>query len=147
MNGIRPKQHARIGEFHLEEAVLDVLLDARHEGSCIGAAEISKRAGIYRDRGTMNTMNDAIVTGLLVKLHEQGRVQKCAQNPGQTRQAERLGIERERVCLETRRRELRQSCQFCSLSLQKPLIKSDHSGFFFFQTAAGQPDSSPHVNY
>lgn len=81
MNGIRPKQHARIGEFHLEEAVLDVLLDARHEGSCIGAAEISKRAGIYRDRGTINTMNDAIVTGLLVKLHEQRRVQKCAQDP------------------------------------------------------------------
>ena len=26
-------------------------------------------------------MNDAIVTGLLVKLHEQERVQKCAKDP------------------------------------------------------------------
>ena len=35
-----------MGEFQLEEAVLDVLLDALHENECIGAAEISKRAGI-----------------------------------------------------------------------------------------------------
>ena len=82
MTGVRPKQHARIGEFHLEEAVMDVLLEARHENLCIGAAEISRRAGIYRDRGTENIMNDAIATGLLVKLSEQGRVRRCEQESG-----------------------------------------------------------------
>ena len=80
MAGIRPKQHARIGQFHLEEAVLDVLLEAKHEGDCIGAAEISRRAGIFRDRGDVNIMNDAIATGVLVKLADEGRVQRCQQN-------------------------------------------------------------------
>lgn len=46
MNVIRPKQLARMGEFYLEEAVLDVLLEAKHEGQCLGAAEISRRASI-----------------------------------------------------------------------------------------------------
>ena len=46
MTGIRPKQHARMGEFHLEEAVLDVLLESRYENECLGAAEVGKRAGI-----------------------------------------------------------------------------------------------------
>ncbi len=48
---IRPKQLARMGEFHLEEAILDVLLKAKHEEECIGPKEISVRAGIFRDRG------------------------------------------------------------------------------------------------
>ena len=66
--------------FHLEEAVLDVLLEAKHEDQCIGAAEISKRGGIYRDRGVVNIVNDAIVTGILVKLHEEKRVERCTQH-------------------------------------------------------------------
>lgn len=76
---IRPKQFARLGEFHLEEAILDVLLEARHEEQCIGAAEISKRAGIFRDRGVENIINDAIATGLLVKLRDANKVQRCKQ--------------------------------------------------------------------
>ena len=28
---IRPKQFARIGEFHLEEAILDVMLEGKHK--------------------------------------------------------------------------------------------------------------------
>ena len=83
MSGFRPKQFARIGEFHLEEAILDVLLEAKHENNCLGAAEIGKRTGIYRDRGSNNMMNDAIVTGLLNKLAEQKRVQRCEQESGQ----------------------------------------------------------------
>lgn len=84
MAGVRPKQHARMGTFHLEEAVLDVLLEARHEGECIGAADISRKAGIFRDRGEGivsegGIINDAIATGLLVKLHLEGRVQRCTQ--------------------------------------------------------------------
>ena len=79
MSGFRPKQHARMGMFHLEEAVLDVLLEAKHEDECLGAAEISKRAGIFRERGTENIMNDAIATGLLVKLASERRVARCKQ--------------------------------------------------------------------
>ena len=82
MAGFRPKQHARVGEFHLEEAVLDVLLEAKHEGDCLGAATISRRAGIYRERGPHDIMNDAIVQGILNKLAEQDRVERCEQSPG-----------------------------------------------------------------
>lgn len=46
---IRPRQLARIGEFHLIEAVLDVLCEAYPNGYGIGAAEISKRTGIFRE--------------------------------------------------------------------------------------------------
>ncbi len=85
MTGIRPKQHARMGEFHLQEAVLDVLLEAKHENDCIGAAEISRRSGIFReggdiDRGEPKSMNDAIATGLLIKLMKEGSVQRCPQS-------------------------------------------------------------------
>lgn len=76
---IRPKQFARIGEFHLEEAILDVLLEAKHESKCIGPAEISKRAGIYRERGSENIMNDAIVMGMLAKLVTEERVRRRTQ--------------------------------------------------------------------
>lgn len=69
-----------MGEFYLEEAVLDVLLEAKHDNKCIGPAEISKRAGIFRDRGEVNIMNDAIVCGILVKLSEQNRVTRCRQS-------------------------------------------------------------------
>lgn len=76
---IRPKQHARMGMFYLEEAVLDVLLEAAYEEECLGAAAISRRAGIFRDRGEVNIMNDAIAHGVLVKLSDEGRVERCTQ--------------------------------------------------------------------
>jgi hypothetical protein len=82
MSGIRPKQLARLGQFYLEEAVLDVLLRVAQDGGCIGAAEISARAGIFRDRGVVNIINDAIVTGVLVKLHEDKKVERCEQASG-----------------------------------------------------------------
>lgn len=82
MTGVRPKQYNRMGEFYLEEAVLDVLLDARHERECVGAADIGRRAGIFREkgdsvRGAPAAMNDAIVSGILIKLVHAGRVQRC----------------------------------------------------------------------
>ena len=80
MIGVRPRQLSRMGQFYLEEAVLDVLLEAKHEGECIGAAEVSRRAGIFRDRGVVDIMNDAITTGLLVKLHSENRVKRCTQS-------------------------------------------------------------------
>lgn len=84
MAGIRREQHAQTGMFHLEEAVLDVLLEAKREGGCIGPAEISQKAGIFRDKGKgivspRGTMNDAIVAGVLVKLCIEGRVKRCNQ--------------------------------------------------------------------
>lgn len=82
MTGFRPKQLARMGMFNLEESILDVLLEAKHENECLGPAEISKRAGIFRDRGTENIMNDAITTGLLVKLATEKRVERCKQKNG-----------------------------------------------------------------
>lgn len=76
---IRPKQLTRIGEFHLQEALLDVLCDAYPEGYGLGAAEISRRTGIYRERGPAMNMNDAIVHGLLNQAHHQGKVERRAQ--------------------------------------------------------------------
>lgn len=76
---LRPEQSDRIVEFHLEGAIWDVLLEAKHEGDCIGAAEISRRAGIFGERGKENIMNDAIAVGILVKLRDQGQVQRCKQ--------------------------------------------------------------------
>ena len=82
MTGVRPKQHARIGIFHLEESILDVLLEQKHEGICIGPAQISRLAGIYRDRGDADSMNHAITAGMMVKLHSKGRVERCQQING-----------------------------------------------------------------
>lgn len=76
---IRPKQLSRVGQFYLEEAILDILLEAKHEQECLGPAEISRRAGVFRDRGGEDIMNDAIVTGFLVKLSDQRKVKRCKQ--------------------------------------------------------------------
>ena len=80
---IRPKQFARMGEFYLEEAVLDVLLEAKYENECIGPAELSKRTGIFAEAGhSMKSGNDAIVWGVLGKLAKFKRVRKCTQSNG-----------------------------------------------------------------
>lgn len=72
---IRPKQLARMGEFHLEEAILDVLLNMYPEETSIGNAELSRRAGIFRETG-VSGMNDAIVVGMCNKLEAQGKLEK-----------------------------------------------------------------------
>lgn len=78
------KQMGRIAEFYLEEAVLAVLVQAHRARKCIGPAEISRRAGIFREPGAggeeIKSMNDAIVTGILVKLHRSGKVERCQQS-------------------------------------------------------------------
>ena len=78
---IRPKQLARIGEFYLREALLDVLCDAFPEGYGVGAAELSRRTGIYREPAIIN-MNDAIVHGLLNQAYSQGKVERAEQRNG-----------------------------------------------------------------
>jgi len=79
---IRPRQLSRMGTFYLQEAVLDILQEHYPEGYGIGAADISKRAGIYRERGPSDIMNDAIVTGILNSLHEEGKVERIEQEKG-----------------------------------------------------------------
>ena len=76
---IRPKQFGRLGTFYLQESVLDVLAEHYNEGYGIGPSEISRRAGIYRERGPDDKMNDAIVTGILNTLQEQNKVERTPQ--------------------------------------------------------------------
>lgn len=79
---IQPKQLAAVGEHLLEEAVLAVLLEARRKDTCIGAGEISKRAGIFREsRLAKKGGNDDITSGILGKLLKHGRVCRCPKKP------------------------------------------------------------------
>ena len=57
----------------LEEAVISVLIE--HKGGC-GIRQISELTGIYRGCGRAGIMNDAIVMGLLNKLHEDKQVKR-----------------------------------------------------------------------
>jgi hypothetical protein len=75
---IRPRQLARIGSFHLQEAILDVLCEHYLEGYGLGAAEISRRLGVYR----FQPMNDAIVTGFLFELELQKKTERIEQEDG-----------------------------------------------------------------
>ncbi len=73
MGGLRPRQLARIGMVYLEEAVLDVLLEAK--GKWLEPAQISERLGISsstsdRLRGTQYPL----VRGILDKLEDEERV-------------------------------------------------------------------------
>lgn len=81
---MNPQEKARLGEFHLEEAILDVLLEAFHSAQdCLGPAEISRRAGVFRERGTVKGLiHDAITAGILAKLHTHNRVERCKQANG-----------------------------------------------------------------
>ena len=97
----RMRDSVRKGVFHLEEAVLDVLLEACYENECLGPAEISRRSGIYRERGSENIMNDAIVIGILTKLASQNRVERCKQQNG------RGGWELTKKEFESRRDDIR----------------------------------------
>ena len=78
-NGIRPKQHARLGIFYLEESVLDVLLRQSTKENVSGQPRSAGALVFFRSRGTIDAMNDAIVHGILVKLADEHRVQRCTQ--------------------------------------------------------------------
>ena len=74
---IHPKQMARLGEFYLEEAVLDVLSAAgQKQEKGVKAAEIGRRAGIFGENATP-AFGNAIVSGILAKLFKQGRIVRC----------------------------------------------------------------------
>lgn len=46
--GFTPKQYARLGRFLLEEAILDVLLEAQQNNESLGPTVTSKKLGIFR---------------------------------------------------------------------------------------------------
>lgn len=80
---ISPKQLGRFGTFYLQEAVLDTLYHHKLNSKYgLGAAEISRRADIYRERGIADIINDAIVTGILNSLHELNKVERAEQSTG-----------------------------------------------------------------
>ena len=82
MTGLRPKQLVRLGMFYLEEAILDILLEARYEGECIGQAEIGRRGGGDILRGMKEeTSRDWIVPHILKKLEAEGRVEPTPPQP------------------------------------------------------------------
>lgn len=77
------KRHGHRGVAHLRVAVLEVLYAAKKQGECIGAAEIGKRAGIFRESGyAMKSGNDNIVWGVLNSLVKDRLLDKCMQPNG-----------------------------------------------------------------
>ncbi|KAA6406226.1 hypothetical protein [Candidatus Tokpelaia sp.] len=67
-----PKLLAKQAEDLLKEAVLAVL---PADKSMLGAAAISRRAGIYREHG-QGGINDGIAQGILNLLYDEGKVDK-----------------------------------------------------------------------
>jgi hypothetical protein len=75
---MNPKQQARLGLFHLEEAILDVLSVEEP----LEPSPISTRIGIRSLTDASSTLAYAIVHGVLVKLKEEGRVDRVGNNQG-----------------------------------------------------------------
>ena len=67
------RQQTALGLFHLEESILDVLsLEGQLE-----PGQISDRIGIRRLIDERHNTHYGIVQGVLVKLKEEGRVERC----------------------------------------------------------------------
>ena len=71
---VRARHLARLGQAHLEEAILDVLYGAHNPGPGLYPSEISEKAGISPSSITNRGSND-IVKGFLGKLEDEGKVQ------------------------------------------------------------------------
>lgn len=67
-----PKELSAQGQELLKTAVLAVM---PKDGTMMGAAEISRRAGVYREHG-QGGINDGIVQGILNSLYEEGKVDR-----------------------------------------------------------------------
>lgn len=78
---MRPKQMAMLGTFYMHEAILDFLYQHYTDEYGVGAAETGESLGIYRLAGRVG-MNDAIVTGFLNQLFDQGKVAQKEQPGG-----------------------------------------------------------------
>ena len=73
----------------LEEAVLDVLVEAERNGECLSVPEISRRAGIYSGKGDTSkgepgSMTHSIAWGIVLKLFRAGLIRKCPKSPGRS---------------------------------------------------------------
>lgn len=74
------KRHGHRGVAHLRVAVMEVLYSAKKNRECIGGAEISRRAGIFREPGYATKQgNDQIVWGILNSLAKDNLITKCTQ--------------------------------------------------------------------
>ena len=76
-----PQEVAQQGMSFLEEAILQVLYVAWRKHDRIGASEISRRTEIFSDAGDSaegepGAFGNAIVSGMLVKLHRCRKIQK-----------------------------------------------------------------------
>ena len=81
------KRKACLGMRQLEEAVLDVLFEAKRNGECPSVAEISRRAGIWSGKGDTSkggpgSMTHSIAWGIVPKLFRAGLIPRCAESPG-----------------------------------------------------------------
>lgn len=76
-------RHGFRGVAHLRVAVMEVLYAAKKNGECLGAADIGRRAGIFREAGyAVKQGNDYIVTGVLSSLVKDNLLTKCLQANG-----------------------------------------------------------------
>ncbi|MDE0316903.1 MAG: hypothetical protein OXM61_18620 [Candidatus Poribacteria bacterium] len=67
-----PKQLTRIGIFYLEEAILNVLLEAKQKGNDLRLVDIEKKIGTYR---AWEREPNWLPRTVLYKLEEEKRVQ------------------------------------------------------------------------
>lgn len=80
------RRYGHRGVAHLRVAVMEVLYSAKKKGECIGAAEISRRGGIFRKPGYATKQgSDHIVWGILNSLVKDNLVTKCIQANGKNR--------------------------------------------------------------
>lgn len=85
MASLTPVQRAAQGQQLIESAIIDVLQSRKSAGYGMGAAEISRLAEIFRSSGNgdpIKGMNDAIVTGFLIKLFNDGKICRKLQKNG-----------------------------------------------------------------
>ena len=79
MSTLRARQNARLGIVYLEQAVLEVLLDAKEP---LTTREIMQGADIPR-AGYESSHQNGFVHGTLGKLLEEGLIEKCSRGKGE----------------------------------------------------------------
>ena len=83
------ERKACLGMRQLEEAVLDVLFEARRNGECLSVSEISRRAGLFigkgdTSKGEPGSMTHSIAWGVVLELFRDGHIRKCPKSPGRS---------------------------------------------------------------
>ncbi len=74
-----PQEHTTAGIYHLEMAILEILrIASQTDEICLGPAAVSQQTGIFRG----DSIHDGIAFGILTKLEEDGKVERCDQSNG-----------------------------------------------------------------